>query len=137
MFSSNVTQGQATICLALKWCNSCHVCPALPCIITFVCPALPFIITFLCPALTCIITFYLLSFCRFTAHLECTVLQCDLPPLGPHCGNSPGRDLNPGRAIFRGKDSNHQTPMPPTFYLLHLFRNANIHLSVKISLKNL
>ena len=27
------------------------------------------------------------------------VLQCDLPPLRPHCGEAQGRDLNPGRAI--------------------------------------
>ena len=26
------------------------------------------------------------------------VLQCDLPPLRPHCGEAPDRDLNPGQA---------------------------------------
>ena len=30
-----------------------------------------------------------------------TVLQCDLPPLRPHCGEAPGRDSNPGRAAQR------------------------------------
>ena len=29
----------------------------------------------------------------------CTVLQCDLPPLRPHCGEAPGRESNPGRVI--------------------------------------
>ena len=28
-----------------------------------------------------------------------TVLQCDLPPLRPSCGEAPGRDSNPGWAI--------------------------------------
>ena len=29
-----------------------------------------------------------------------TVLQCDLPPLRPHCGEALGRDSNPGRAAI-------------------------------------
>ena len=28
-----------------------------------------------------------------------TVLQCELPALRSHCGEAPGRDSNPGRAI--------------------------------------
>ena len=46
----------------------------------------------------------------------CTVLQCDLPPFGPHCGEAPpppGRDMNPGdrRSIEAG------TPLA-TFFMM-------------------
>ena len=34
-------------------------------------------------------------------HIIYTVLQCDLPPLRPHCGEAPGRDSNPGRVAQR------------------------------------
>ena len=30
-----------------------------------------------------------------------TVLQCDLPPLRPHCGEAPDQDSNPGLAAQR------------------------------------
>ena len=42
----------------------------------------------------------------------CTVLQCDLPPLRPHCGEARAENrTRDGRS--RGKDSNHQTTTPP------------------------
>ena len=33
------------------------------------------------------------------AYFIYTVLQCDLPPLRPHCGEAPGGDSNPELAI--------------------------------------
>ena len=35
----------------------------------------------------------------FSLYIHTVVLQCDLPPLSPHCGEASGRDSNPGWAI--------------------------------------
>ena len=39
----------------------------------------------------------------------CTVLQCDLPPFGPHCGEAPpppGPRYEPGgQTVYRGRDT--------------------------------
>ena len=48
----------------------------------------------------------------FLNYIIYTVLLCDLPPLKPHCGEAPGRDSNPGRAVYR-----HLPLDPHTFYL--------------------
>ena len=50
----------------------------------------------------------------FTAHRGLGfyyIMQCDLPPLRPHCGEALGRDLNP--EWFRGRDTDHSTTTPP------------------------
>ena len=42
-----------------------------------------------------------------------SLIQCDLPPLRPHCGEAPpARDSSPGRRSS-GRDSNHQTTTTP------------------------
>ena len=45
----------------------------------------------------------------FLNYIIYTVLLCDLPPLKPHWGEAPGRDSNPGRAVYR-----HLPLDPPT-----------------------
>ena len=45
--------------------------------------------------------FYTVHYFFFFFFFSSTVLQCDLPPLRPHCGEAPGRDSNPGRAAQR------------------------------------
>ena len=53
----------------------------------------------------------------FTAHvgqgfiyLIYTVLQCDLLPLRPHCGEAPGQDSNPWQVAY--KKSEYISPEP-------------------------
>ena len=41
---------------------------------------------------------FLISFLWCFYYIIYTVLQCDLPPLRPHCGEAPGRDSNPNQS---------------------------------------
>ena len=44
---------------------------------------------------------------RFLLHYLYQLLQCDLPPLRPHCGEVPVRDLNPRDGRSSNRDTNH------------------------------
>ena len=46
-------------------------------------------------------TFLFFFFLGLGFYFIFTVLQCDLPPLRPHCWEAPGRDSKPERAIQR------------------------------------
>ena len=55
--------------------------------------------------------YFFISFIWFY-YIIYTVLQCDLPPLRPHCGEAPGRDSNLGRAAHEAWTLD-TTPRPP------------------------
>ena len=60
--------------------------------------------------------FFLYPFIVFFYYIIYTVLQCDLPPLRPHYGEAPGRDLNPGWAAPRQGHYPVTTPPPPEYW---------------------
>ena len=81
-----------------------------PSISSLLCPYFPIPNLYLPSVLSHLLLLYLVTILSstfsfvFTAHggfyyISYTGLQCDLPPLRPHCGESPGWDSNPGRAI--------------------------------------